>query len=313
MDKRYTLDIDTANGILIRVGLSPIQTIRRLSGGIVNDIFSLDDRLVIKIFSGSSDIRKRNEKEKQVYEILKAKPVSIAQIYMADSSHTVLPHDYIVMDYVAGESLEVSWPELSFIEKKVYLGVLGTQLAHVHLVHPRTFGDTLYPLDSQNGDPFTVYFGKTVDMIVLKLRNSGILEESRIQRLEEYFHTTPLFKINPQPSLIHFNFGFTNVLAKNGDVRAIVDWEWARSGHREEDVSTFLYRELHMDSVQTEAFLGTYEKIYPLDAGFSDRVLAYNLLYYVRVLPYMYQRNIPKEKLDEYISETQKLFDIVIR
>ena len=139
------------------------------------------------------------------------------------------------------------------------------------------------------------------------------MEDQEINRIKEFFLNNPLFKINPSASLIHGNFIPNNVLVANDRIKAVIDWEWCRSGHNEEEIATFLYRNLKLDKDSVKSFRKGYEKIIQLSPEFGERLYAYNLLYYLRVLPEVSKWDHRPDKQEEYRTETKKLLKKLIK
>ena len=112
--------------------------------------------------------------------------------------------------------------------------------------------------------------------------------------------------------MLHGNFNYDNLLIDNELIKGIVDWEWAKSMHNEEEVGIFIYRVLKENEELVNVFRKGYEKILKLDKGFNIRYKAYNLLYYLRVLPDVPKWTHRPDKQKEYYEEVENLFNQVI-
>ena len=133
-----------------------------------------------------------------------------------------------------------------------------------------------------------------------------------LKKIQKYFEENKYFNITPKASLLHGNFNYDNLLVENGIIHGIVDWEWAKSMHNEEEAGTFFYRILKEDKEFISSFKKGYEKYIKLNKGFNQRYKAYNLLYYLKVLPDVKKWVHRPDKQKEYYEEVNKLYHEVI-
>lgn len=310
---QFELSIETANALLQEAGLPPARSVKRINGGVVNDTFSIDDRYVIKIFSGYSEIIGRAGNEERAYRLAKEAEIPVPEVYFSDDVRKVIPYEYLITEFIQGVSLKTIWEDLSPEEKKSYLKDLGAIAGKLHRVRLPDFGDQIEGGIFERTSSFQFYFQQRVTDMAGKLRTFKTLPKEKISAIEKYFQTAPIFQITPLPSLVHRNFVFNNILAKDGVVQGIIDWEWSCAGHSEEDLSSFFYRGLKMNKEHISIFLDSYSAFHSVDAGFNDRIWAYNLLYYIWVLPYAFSIRFTSQKQAEYLEQTEKLFDLVVQ
>ena len=309
--RTFSLNLGDAKRICKKFDLSIPKKVIRLEEGMINDVFSIDGRYVIKINTGNPNIPKL-KKEEVIYKLLLNK-VPVPKVYGFDQSKKILPYSYIIMQHVGGYSLESRYNALPKEEKQVLLVKLGELLASIHSIKFDQFGEILSNKGFRGESDYNDYLKNYVNSICQKIKESNELEDLKIDRIKQYFLNNNLFDIKPRPSLLHGNFIPGNFIVSNSSIKAIVDWEWCRSGHNEEEIATFLYRNLKMDKDSVKSFRQGYERIIQLSQEFEERLYAYNLLYYIRVLPEVHKWNHRLDKQKEYRNETKKLLKRVIK
>ena len=230
--RNFELSLENAKRICEKFNLpTPIQVVR-LEEGMINDVFSIDKKYVIKINTGHPNVPKL-KKEVDIYKLLSGK-VAVPKVYGFDDSKKVLSYSYIIMQHVEGSSLGFKYATLSEIEKKEWLAKLGELLASIHSIEFDKFGETFSNEEFQGDSNYKDFIKKYIENICVKIEDSRELDKQEIDKVRSYFSTNPLFNINPKASLLHGNFIQDSILVLDNDIKAVVDWEWCRSGHNEE-------------------------------------------------------------------------------
>lgn len=309
--RKFDLSLKDARKICEKYRLDPPSKVNRLEKGMVNDVFSLDKKYVIKIKTGNPEIP-RFRKEKEIYDLLRKNNLPVPKIYAYDNSKNIIPYTFILMDRIYGENLGDLWKGLSDSDKDNMLVNLGKLLAQIHSVRFSQFGEEYANRQFIGPRSYKEYFGSYLDEIVEKLRKSGVLSEKKITKLANFYHS-PLFDLKIPASLTHGNFIYDNIIVEDEKINAIVDWEWARATHNEDELATVLYRVLKMDKNAIQQFRSGYESVIKLDDGFETRLYAYVLLYYLKVLPYVPEWKHRPDKQKEYYKEIEKLIKKVIK
>jgi len=308
--RTFNLDLETARKICKKFSLSKPKKVKKLKEGMINDVFSIDKKYVIKINTGHPEIPKL-EREKEIYNLVNDK-VPTPEIYGFDSSKEILSYSYILMEYIKGSSLGSNAEFFKKREKK-WLPELGKILALIHSFKFDHFWEDSPRESVKENLRFKNYFKKNINLICEKLKESREVDDNELLKIKKYYFSNSLFSISPKASLIHGNFIPSNVIVEGENIKAVVDWEWAKSGHHEEEVATFLYRNLKLDEELVKLFREGYEEIIPLPSEFEQRLYAYNLLYYLSVLPEVPKWTHRPDKQEEYREEVKKLLKIVIR
>jgi len=309
--RKFDLNLDEAKNICQKYSLEMPLEVTRLEEGMINDVFSLDKKYVVKANTGHPNLAKL-KKESEVYKLLAQNNIAVPHVYGYDDSKELIKYSYIIMEHINGVSLGSIWNTLSKEQKLNWLPKIGRLLAQIHDIHFAEFGDEFSNGQFVGTKNYRKYIDQYVKNIAKELEKSKVLDKKKIEQLENYFEKSNLFDININASLIHFNFIFDNIIVDGDDIKAIVDWEWARSGHNEQELAMFIYRTLKQNIDFTKAFRKGYEEIMKIDDNFENRLYAYNLLYFLKVFPDVSKWVHRPDKQKEYTQEVEKLFKEVI-
>jgi len=309
--RKFDLTLSQAKAICKKQNLEEPSQIKRFEKGMINDVFLLNDKYVIKINTGHPKLPKL-KKEKEIYELLAKTNVPVPKVYAYDSSKEIMEFSYIIMEKIKGNSLNDIWNSMGKNSKLEELSKIGEVLAKIHSINFDNFGEDLSDGKFKGPQTYKEFMQKYVKNILQKVKESKTLEESKIKRIQKYFDENKDFDITPKASLLHGNFNYDNLLIDDGIIKGIVDWEWAKSMHNEEEVGIFIYRVIKEDKEFTDSFRKGYEKILKLDRGFNTRYKAYNLLYYLRVLPDVPKWTHRPDKQKEYYDEVENLYNKVV-
>ena len=307
--KKFELNLEQASAICKKHGLDNPKSISRFSKGMINDVFSIDNKYVIKINTGSPEI-KRFHKEYGLYRILADKKIPVPEVYAYDDTNDIIGYDYILMEYISGTTLSDIWNTLGEEEKNSMLIKLGKLLGSIHNIEFNNFGDEFLDGHFLGINNYQEYFNKNVKKILGLVKDGKTLSIEKIENIREYFNNK-LFDIEVNGSLLHFNFNYDNIIVNKGKIKAVIDWEWSKSGHSEEELGIVIYRIIKNEAEKNE-FLKGYRQSRNIDNDFGKRMYAYCLLYYLKVLPSVKLWNHKPEKQKEYYEETDKLFRRVI-
>lgn len=115
--RTFNISLKDVSKICKKFDLSKPKKVIRLEEGMINDVFSIDEKYVIKINTSHPKISKLR-KEKEIYERLLGE-IPIPKIYGYDSSKEVLLYSYIIMQHVKGFSLGFVYNNLSKEQRKI--------------------------------------------------------------------------------------------------------------------------------------------------------------------------------------------------
>lgn len=309
--RKFNLSLSQAKRICKEQKLVEPKKISRFKKGMINDVFLIDNEYVIKINTGHPNLPKL-KKEKDLYDLLQKNKIPVPKIYAYNASRSIIKYNYLIMQYVQGNSLSDLWSSMKMNEKLEEVYKIGETLAKIHSITFRNFGEEFSNGNFKGPKSYKEFIKKYTDNLSIELRKYKVIDEDKINSIKNYYQKNKIFDINPKASLIHGNFIYDNMIVKDREIKAIVDWEWGRAMHNEEEVSTFIYRVLKEEKDLVKEFRRGYEKILKLDKFFDKRYNAYNLLYYLRVLPSVPTWKHRPDKQKEYYGEAKKLYNLVI-
>ena len=309
--KTFSLTQESAQEIFDKLDFGKVQDISSFKDGMVNDIFLLNDKYVLKVNSSHPEIPKM-AREAAVYRKLRDYGVLVPVLHDYYDGNGSFEYPYVLIDKVPGLNLKDQWDTLSQEKKNNLIFELGKILASIHSVNPKD----LY-LDEDI--TFSGNVRKDIDDRITKiaqhLRSSKVLEDELVNRIESYYKESEAFNLGyVQSSLSHGNYGFPNIIVSNGKTLGIIDWEWARFSHSEEELATVLYRGLapslfigNEGEDLLNAFKRGYNSIYKISEKFEERYLMYALLYFLKILPDIVNWNHKPDKQEEYMSQAMSL------
>lgn len=203
------------------------------------------------------------------------------EIFSIDVSRTNVSYDYMIMEYIDGESLENYSKEN---KKDIYksLGKLFNKIHHINVIGVGHI-DILNIVEGKVNaisDSWSNFITTNLNhhINLLKKRNLISINEGKIIR--KLFANVNIRSSSLGFTLLHNDPGSRNILVENENISAILDWEDAIVGDPYWDIAfieTFLFRE--NDSELFENFCQGYG-IYIKNVHTSFNYL----LYYLRIV-----------------------------
>lgn len=241
--------------------LDPANTLVRkweLTGGVSAQVTALEikrgDGTVQKVVvrqHGEADLRhnpKIARDEFRLLELVRQAGVAAPTPYLVDDSNTILSSPYVVIEFMEGEVDSV----LEGIPDG--MDQLATHLARIHTLKAERSDLTFLPALTDR---------VTTLLTTLPFTPDDSLSESLIRNtLKEVGSPAPL----NSPVLLHGDYWPGNVLWKEGQVTAILDWEDAAVGDPLADVANTRLELLWALGVEAmETFTTAYRAIAPID------------------------------------------------
>ena len=298
--RTFDLTPDIAQKIFKKYNLGQVSFVKRFEQGMINDVFSVDGKYVLKINSAHADLPKLAN-EYVIYESLPKYDIPGPKAFVLDESRDVIPYPFIIMEELPGKTLGTLWGTLSMEQKNDYIDKLGELLGKIHNLD----SNKIKLAEGQNVS-FRVGFENRINDIVTKLHESKVFSEEKILKIKDFYLNNPLFQGNIQLSLIHSNYNFANILVDAGVIQGVIDWEWARFGHSEDELAVFLYRVL-TDESQKKLFKNAYSRSRSISPEFKERYVPYVLLYYLGIMHDVHRWTHRPDKQKEYTESTELL------
>lgn len=199
-----------------------------------NRIFKvrLKDRIVICKFctgeNGSQDCRK----EVNMHQLLKnRKDVKTPEILYSDASAEKTRFPFFITEYIEGESLQDSFPELNAEKQVEIVEQAGQILGEVHSKIPFEYAGELIPenrnITVDRESNWVEYITEELSKATEKAENTRFSDltekaEKVVEKLSQLDE--------PEKKLVFYDFRPDNVIAKNGRIKALIDFERAWAG-----------------------------------------------------------------------------------
>ncbi len=192
--------------------------------------------------------RQRAANEFRVLQMVRSRGVTVPTPYYLDQSCDIFPTPYLLLQYIEGQ------PHFALTNVTDAAVQIAQQLANIHRIDGSTVDLSFLP---QSRETFSQRFGKQMG------RADASSEEWRIaERLRAVW---PTLQRN-QPTLLHGDFWPGNMLWRDGQLVAVIDWEDAKLGNPLEDVAITRFDTLFIYGLDAmNDFTRTYQAISPID------------------------------------------------
>jgi serine/threonine protein kinase len=199
----------------------PCQTIQVLSGGQVNAVFLVDGKQILRI-GAREDAGPRLEREAILLQNL-AGQLPVAKVLAFGQEQGFF---YQVQQFMPGQKLYAIWKNFSAEEQETIAAQLAAALKILHSTQFPNFGEGRQ--DSQRYATWIDYLTDKFQQTVAEIHDLNIrmvpgFIEMAVNYFEEHKHVLQA----GVPTLVHSDMTLVNILADNGKVSAILDFEFA--------------------------------------------------------------------------------------
>ncbi len=197
------------------------QTVQALTGGQVNAVFLVDGKYILRI-GAREDAGQRLERETIILQNLVGQ-LPVAKVLAFDQEQGYF---YQIQQYMPGEKLYVIWKTLT---ADVQEEIAAELAVHLKVLHSANYLDFSEGRQDSNryatwGDYLTDKFHSTIGEIHdLKIR----MVPGYIEMAVNYFEENQKVLQEGVPTLVHSDMTLVNILAEDGKVSAILDFEFA--------------------------------------------------------------------------------------
>lgn len=219
--------------ILRDAGLGDVGEIRPLTGGLVNTVYAVDRRWVVKIGTGPDGAL--FPKAADVMRAVAGR-VAAPELVAVDFSHERIPANVMVCGFVEGSRLTSLWPDATTAERRRLALAVAHELEALHGVPPDA-------VECFRGlAPWHERLEERVRAVLARSRAAGTFELERLARMEAYLdsHRAALKRGGPEV-LIHYDVWWENVIVRDGEVVALLDFDDAERAPVERDVWELLF------------------------------------------------------------------------
>lgn len=111
------MDLSTANKILAKNNLPPVQNIKKSEVGFSNTVYELDDRYILKVCTDDKQNEAPFRLEAQLYDYYKDK-LKVPQLIAFNDEKTLIPYSFMLYHRIAGDNLYNVWHTMSVDERR---------------------------------------------------------------------------------------------------------------------------------------------------------------------------------------------------
>lgn len=258
-------------------GLGHIDKIDQPGHGMVNKVFIINETHIIRFDVLINDGESRYYKEALAYQRARAAGVPAPEVIAVDTSKTLLPHDYLLMTRLPGRPMIECWPDLSPEQQAQLAYQCGQCLARLHSISFDHFGNYA----GQNGAFDSCYEATSnyVERYIADALKNSLLDSDTLDQIKAVLvrHKSVFNAVMPG-HLVHRDFQFSNILQVDGQVTAVLDFEWSLCGDPSYD---FILREQWVDECpgSREQVYAGYTSLRPLADDHELRVRLYSLFF----------------------------------
>ncbi|EHK01946.1 phosphotransferase [Candidatus Haloredivivus sp. G17] len=292
------------------------------SVGMAHDIFFLEfqdgKEMVLKV--GGEDLGFRFEREPYVLDWLADANLSVPEVVEFEINRGEEELSYLLMDKIEGQNIN-SYSEgrkFKFLSERAKEKLVNESAKQLNSIHNSTsypnFGAFRAKMEKQYESN---RWSETLLQILRKNELGGIEkgEFSHLHSKAESFLKENLSQLNTdsRPVMVHQDFSFKNMIVQGGEIRAVIDWERAISGHRELDLFKFersissKFRTKSIGEKYGELLIQKYQSEHSLESGWEERRNIYMLISLLQTM-WTYDdwsKNIP-QKIRKKIKENME-------
>jgi aminoglycoside phosphotransferase (APT) family kinase protein len=210
-------------------GAIAVTDVSRISDGWETDVWSFTIRyetggskeLILRIYQGQGAPAKA-ALEFQTMERLGEAGYPVPTVHLVAASETRFGGPFIIMDRIAGRSLALAYDEASQERKSELAALFVRLLANLHQLNWRPFATD--PAQWELDDPST-RVRRSVDELRDLLPSFGSAQEAApfIDWLDAHSRDVAC----ETPAITHMDFHFSNILLREDDSVAVIDWSYA--------------------------------------------------------------------------------------
>ena len=267
-----------------------VKSISLYKKGIINRNYEIvtanpEKEFILRVFPKDSW---KAEKEQYVYGLMARHiPIPLPVIYLCDSSQSIINSSYLLLSKISGTELDAAY-------KKTKDGNLiikaGEYLAMIHSIKMPSFGWIMGDGISPSFKKWTAFLEYDINEKLSKLEKIKSFPKEIITDSRNYFiRKRKMLEIKDEPCLLHKDYHFSHIIAKDNQIEGIIDVEWAIAGHNELDVvKSMMWMFDKMPEIE-HYFLAGYTKLGRLSKSFYIRKPIYEFLILISSLSLAYE------------------------
>ncbi|MBZ0318900.1 MAG: aminoglycoside phosphotransferase family protein [Anaerolineae bacterium] len=257
--------------------LGQVEAIAKPKRGWANKVLFVNDSHVIRFDVIISEGISRWESERIAYDLLRADGIPVPTIVALDTSKSIVPYYYLIVNRLPGTPIVDSWPDLDDRQRKQLAHRAGEILA---IIHGHTFAryGSLWDLATGGHDTWAGHVHQYyAEYHTLAVQHHALSPDqlTRLEKIVDKFD--PLMRDVHRPAFVHWDYHFENILQQDGEITGILDFEWAIAGDPAWDFKQDLQWSETCPGSNVPLYAG-YQTIRPLPGYHQQRATFYSLL-----------------------------------
>ncbi len=236
-------------------------------------------------------------REKWVSELLSELNLPVPKIITIDDRRKIANFDYVIETFEPG--IELNKLKLEEKEYKDIMQQIGVYLKKIHQIKTKKYGLLVKKRVGEFSEWSSV-INNEINKIINNLRDLNLLDKRMLLQIIDFFKQRREVLIFNKPCLLHNDINPSNILVRNNNISAIIDFGDAFSGDFIYDVAR-TYQGLY-GLPNLNAFLKAYGQIDEMKFNY------YFLFHLVSVLVYFKEINNYKQ-IKNYIKVIKKIIN----
>ncbi len=207
--------------------LGSMSKVSKFKTGVANHVYLIDQRFVIRI--GTADDGPSFPKSIAVLKAIEGH-VRAPKLIYHDVSRLHIPFNVLVYNFIPGVDLGKLWTGLSNSEKFNYVQGIGRELQSLHR----------FPIEKishfRGKEDWASRFAAELQLLMELAHTKKAFSPSRLSVLRGAVEASidSVFQAAP-PAIVHNDLNWSNVIANNGKLAALIDFDDAEIAPPEED------------------------------------------------------------------------------
>ena len=278
------VSLEILQAICTAHGLGKIEHVVQPAQGNINLCLLVNDAYVLRFDVLDWGGANRYAGEKWAYDLLGGTDVPVSRVIALDTSKRLAPYDYLILTKMPGQTISTSAANLPLAARSAIGYSAGQYLATMHSLTFPQFG-LLYNLLAGTPQPdWPAYVAEHFRYYQGQVQALGVVSADVLGRIDALLvRMQPLLAAVQQGVLIHGDYHLLNLLQHDGQVSAVLDFDWASSGDPSWDFRIDGTIESEVPDTRA-AFYAGYTSRRPLPDGHWERTSLYRIGLYLDYL-----------------------------
>ena len=255
--------------------------IKKIKVGFTNELYNIDNKYIVKICNNEEN-EINFQKEIEFYNANKYN-ILIPKMYYVDTTKSIIPYYYEILEKVEGQSLYNVWHKLTNKERESIIEKICSAMKKIH-----SSVGYIYDWSKKIKNDFMLPYSK--------LRNNNYFTESECNLIDNAYSKFDLYLDSDDFVLVHNDLHFDNIFMKGEDIK-IIDFERSLYAPRDFELD-IIYRMVRKpwkfasDEAEKDVKKEDYDKIIPyIQKYYPEMFIVPNLYMRLAIYDMVYNMN----------------------